>query len=174
MKRSLYALLIAGLAGSGWLLSGAVHETGHAIAAKIAGLDIVQMQPWAFLGRVHVRFSGETTRSWYAVIDISGMLFTVLIGIGGTVGAALVAQKWRAASLAVWFFIPMMCQCLAWVALPVVIMLGGSAPRDDVTNFIQQTGWHSFVVLLMGVALAVSCATVLRWTLKQPVLRGDG
>ena len=167
MKKPLYALLVAGLAGCGWLLSGAVHEIGHAIMAMVAGLEIVHMQPWALLGRVHVRFAGETTRSWYAAVDISGMLFTVLVGICGAVAASLLAQKWRAVILAVWLFIPMMCQCLAWVALPVAIILGGSAPRDDVTNFMQQTGWHARAVLLIGLALVASCAVVLRWTFKR-------
>ena len=167
MRRPYYALLVAGLAGSGWFLSGAVHEIGHAIVAKVAGLEIVHMQPWALLGRVHVRFAGETTRSWYAVIDISGMLFTVLIGICGIVGTTFLAQKWRAVSLAVWFFIPMMCQCLAWVALPLAIVLGASAPTDDVTSFIQTTGWHPLAVLLIGVALVAICAGVLKWVFKR-------
>jgi hypothetical protein len=167
MRRPLYALLVTGLAGSGWLLSGALHEIGHAIVAKLAGLEIVHMQPWALLDRVHVRFAGETTRPWYAAIDISGMLFTVLIGICGTVGAVSLARKRRGVSLVVWFFIPMMCQCLAWVALPLAIILGARAPRDDVTSFMQQTGWHALAVLLIGLALVAVCAGVLRWTLRR-------
>ncbi|OGV70315.1 MAG: hypothetical protein A2283_08205 [Lentisphaerae bacterium RIFOXYA12_FULL_48_11] len=167
MKRLHYALLVAGFAGCGWLLSGAVHEVGHAIVARGAGLDIVHIQPWALLGQAHVRLAGETTRSWYAAVDISGMLFTVLVGICGTVGASLLAQKWRAVSLSVWLFIPMMCQCLAWVALPVAIIFGASVSRDDVTNFMQHTGWHALAVLLIGLALVTSCAVVLRWAFKR-------
>lgn len=166
MKRLLYLLLVAGLAGCGWLLSGAVHEIGHAIVAKGAGLDIVSMQPWAIFGRAHVQLAGETTRLWYAAVDISGMLFTVLVGICGTVGVSFLARQWRSVSLALWIFIPMMCQCLAWVVLPLAIMLGASAPSDDVTNFMQRTGWHALAVLMIGVALVTTCAAVLRWAFK--------
>jgi len=95
------------------------------------------------------------------------MLFTVIIGICGTVGASLLAQKWRAARLSVWFFIPLMCQCLAWVILPVAIMFGARSPRDDATNFMQHTGWQAPAVLLIGLAVVASCAVVLRWAFKR-------
>jgi len=167
MKRLHNALLVAGLAGCGWLVSGAVHEVGHAIVARGAGLDVVHMQPWAILGRAHVRLAGETSRSWRAAVDIAGMLFTVLVGICGTVGASLLAQKWRAVRLSVWLFIPMMCQCLAWVVLPVAILFGASSPRDDVTNFMQHAEWDARAVLLIGLALVALCAVVLRWAFKR-------
>lgn len=167
MKRRTYIRLIAGLACLGWLLSGAIHEVGHALTANGAGMEIVYMQPWAFLGRAHVRLAGETTRLWYAAINISGMLFTVLVGICGTVATASLAKTWRTAGLGVWLFFPMMCQCLAWVALPAAIMLGARAPRDDVTSFLQDTGWPAYVVLLMGLALAATCAAVLRWAVNR-------
>lgn len=166
MNQTSYRFALAAIATSGWLFSGAVHETGHAIAAKIAGLDVVHIQPWALWGRSHVRFAGETTRWWYAAIHMAGMLFAVFVGICGALGASMLAQKWRAARHALWFFIPMMCQCLAWVALPLGMMFGARASRDDLTKFMHQTGWHAFPVMLIGLALLALCATVLKRVVK--------
>jgi hypothetical protein len=154
----------AALASAGWLVSGAVHEAGHALAAKMAGLKVVEFQPWAFLGRLHVRYTGVTTDAWWASIHISGMLFAVLIGILGAVVVTFITRKWVRAGLAVWFFVPIMCQCLAWLAVPIATMLGTTAAGDDVTKFMLRTAWSPWVVLVIGLALAVLCGSVLRWS----------
>jgi hypothetical protein len=44
----------------GWYLSGAIHELGHAGAVKLAGLEVVEIQPWVFLGKVHMQYAGVT------------------------------------------------------------------------------------------------------------------
>ena len=48
MNKALARLLTAVLAISGWLLYGPVHELGHALVAKMAGLHIIHIQPWPF------------------------------------------------------------------------------------------------------------------------------
>lgn len=158
---------IAVLAILGWFLSGAIHELGHAVVAKMAGLQVLHMQPWVLLGRVHVRFAGETTDAWHAAIDISGMLLTVLIGITGTIVTCVVGRRGAVIKRAVWLFVPMICQSLAWVALPLILAVGGSAPNDDVTTFIRTTGWNPLTVLAIGLGLVGFCGVVLVWTFKQ-------
>ena len=49
-------IMIAVLAVLGWFLSGAIHELGHVVAAKMAGLQVIHLQPWALLGRVQIFF----------------------------------------------------------------------------------------------------------------------
>ena len=116
---------------------------------------------------MQVRWAGETTGAWYAVIHISGMLFTVLIGITGVAADGLLGQKWREVKRVIWFFIPMTCQSLTWIGLPVAIMLGASAPRDDVTKFMQQTGWHPLAASFIGLCLVALCAAVLMWAFRR-------
>jgi hypothetical protein len=160
-------LEVAALAVLGWFLSGAIHEVGHALVARTAGLRIVHMQPWALLGRVHVQFAGETTGSWCAAINIAGMLFTVLVGSAGAVAVTLTARRHPAIRRVTWLFVPMMCQCLAWVGMPLAIVFGASAPTDDITQFIQQTGWHPIAVSLIGLSLVVLWAAVLMWAFRR-------
>jgi hypothetical protein len=161
MRRMLPRLGVAALAVLGWLLSGAVHEVGHALVARTAGLRIVHMQPWALWGRAHIRFAGETTGSWYAAISASGMLLTVLVGIAGAAAVTLAARGHPAIRRVTWLFVPMMSQCLAWVGLPLAIAWGARAPTDDIAQFIQHTGWRPMTASLIGLCLAVLCASVL-------------
>lgn len=149
------------LAVLGWLLSGAIHELGHVFAAKMAGLQVIHMQPWAIFGRVHVRFAGETTDAWYAAINLSGMLLTFLTGVTGTVVTSVVARRFPAIKRAAWLFIPMMGQSLAWVALPLAMALGVRTPNDDVARFIQNSGWNPFMVLALGLGLVGICGAAL-------------
>jgi len=59
----------------------------------MAGLQILHLQPWALFGRAHGRLAGETTQAWFAAVSISGMLFTVLIGVTGALLTGLAARK---------------------------------------------------------------------------------
>jgi hypothetical protein len=153
-------LIIASLVLSGWLLSGAIHELGHAITGKIAGLNIVNIQ---LFGRVHLRFSGKTTTLWNAAISISGMLFTVMVGLAGALAVILLKGQWPYIRYAVWLFVPMMSQSLAWFCLSLLISCGIKIPNDDIQKFMQQTEWPPLVVSLIGLILIVLCVAVLKW-----------
>ena len=152
-------LIIVVLVLLGSVLSGIIHEIGHAIVGKLAGLNVVYIQ----LFPPGVRLSGEATHFWNAAISISGMLFTVLVGLAGTLGVILLGSKWPSVRYAVWFFVPMMAQALGWFGMSVVNVLGIKRPNDDVQKFIQQTEWPPFAVSLIGLVLVVLCVAVLKW-----------
>jgi hypothetical protein len=153
-------LIIAAFVLSGWVLSGAIHELGHAIVGKLAGLDVANIH---LFGRVRLRFSGKTTSLWYAAISISGMLFTVVVGLAGALAIVLLGGKWPYIRNAVWFFIPMMLQSLAWFCLPLLISCGIKIPDDDIQKFMRHTEWPPLVVSLIGLILIVLCVVVLKW-----------
>jgi len=60
----------------------------------------------------------------------------------------------------------MMCQALAWFALPLVLAFGGNAPGDDVTAFLRHSAWSPWAVLAIGLTLAGLSAAVLLLTLR--------
>lgn len=158
----------------GWILSSPIHEFGHAIVAKMAGLQVVHLQPWAILGHAHIQLSGETTAAWSAAVNISGMLFTVLVGIVGVVTTVVVAQQLPKILLVTWLFVPMMCQSLAWFGLPLAIMFGADAATDDVTKFIHHAGLHPFAVAIIGLCLMTICTAVLMSAFRRAPANKDG
>lgn len=166
MKKSRFLALSVACTLLGASLSGAVHELGHVIVATCAGLKVVEIQPWFFLGRAHVRFSGSTSQGWQPAIHVAGMLFAVGAGILGMWLVGKMVQRDRAYIPVAWIFLPMLCQALAWVVLPTIIFLGGRAPRDDVTMFIQTSGLDPLVVALLGLSLVLVSTVVVIKTYK--------
>lgn len=155
-------LIAAVLMLAGWFLSGIIHELGHAIAGKMAGLDVVYIQIFP----PGLRLSGEPVGFWNAAISISGMLSAVLVGLAGTLAVLGLEGRWPFIRHAVWLFIPMMAQALPWLFLPWITVFGVNT-RDgvdgDVRRFMRHTGWPTWAVSLIGLTLVVSCAAVLRW-----------
>ncbi|MDD4538715.1 MAG: hypothetical protein PHT80_06835 [Lentisphaeria bacterium] len=169
MRRRLEIIRVCCLGLAGVVVSGAVHESGHALVAAWAGLDIVRLQLWIIAGPPHVLMAGETTRSSYAAIAIAGMLLTVLVGLFGTISAGLLTRKWPPARWVIVFFFPMLCQSLAWVILPLAIILGAPAPKDDVTTFMRDTGLHAIAILAIGLAVTAIAALALRWAVRSAI-----
>ncbi len=151
-------LIIAVLVLFGAGLSGVIHEIGHAIVGKMAGLNVVYIQ----LFPPGLRLSGEATRLWNAAISISGGLFTVLVGLAGALGVALLETKWPSIRCAVWCFVPIMAQALALFCLPLVAVFGAKIPDGDIRKFMQQTGWSPLGVSLIGLVLVVLCVAALK------------
>lgn len=147
----------------GWFLSGVIHELGHLIVGKIAGLKVDSIQPWAIFGGLHVRFSGKTTNLWYAAISISGPLLPVLVGVTGVLAIILLKDKWPYIRYAVWVFWPMMVQSLMLLCVPLAAAFGIKASNDDVTKFIELAEWPPLAVSLIGLLLAGLCVVVLKW-----------
>jgi len=143
----------------GVVLSGTVHELGHAIAGKMAGLNVVYIQ----LFPPGLRLSGEPNGFWNAAVSISGMLFAVLVGLAGTLGVILLGSKWPYVRYAVWLFVPMMAQALAWFCLPLVAVFGVRIPDGDIQKFMRQTNCPPVAVSLIGLMLVVLCVAVLKW-----------
>jgi hypothetical protein len=86
MNRILSRVAIASLALLGWFLSGAIHELGHAGVAKLAGLEVIDIQPWALRGRVHVQFAGGTTKQEDRCLSPVHLLNDFKRDYGGKIG----------------------------------------------------------------------------------------
>jgi hypothetical protein len=155
-------LITAILVLLGTMMSGVIHEMGHAIVGRMAGLHVIYIQ----LFPPGLRLSGEATRFWNAAISISGMLFAVLVGLAGVIGVVLLETKWPSIRYAVWLFVPMLAQSLGWFCVSLVNVLGFKVPNDDVQKFTQQTQLPPLLVSLIGLVLAVFCVVVLKWVWK--------
>lgn len=152
-------LIAAALLLAGWLLSGIIHELGHAIAGRMAGLRVVYIQVFP----PGLRLSGEPIGFWNAAVSISGMLSAVLVGLAGTLAVLGLGGRWPCIRHAVWLFIPMMAQALPWLFLPWVAVFSVNKRDGDIERFMRQTKWPTWAVSLIGLTLVVSCAAVLRW-----------
>ncbi|MEN6335790.1 MAG: hypothetical protein ABFE01_16175, partial [Phycisphaerales bacterium] len=146
------SLMIVACVLFGTVLSGILHELGHAIAGKMAGLDVVCIQIFP----PGLRLSGEPIGFWNAAISISGMLFAVLAGLAGTFVVLGLEGKWPCIRYAVWLFIPMMAQALPWLCLPWITVFRVNT-RDggdgDIQRFMRHTGWPTWAVSLIGLTL---------------------
>lgn len=142
----------------GFFLSAAIHESGHLIVGRMAGLnlDFIQIIPPG------VGFSGKASPSWNAAISVSGMLCTVLAGLAGALAVVLLQAKWPYARYAIWLFLPMMAQALVWFALSLVAAFGAGLPGGDILKFTQQTEWLPFLVCLIGLVSVALCVAVLK------------
>ncbi|HRY52061.1 MAG TPA: hypothetical protein P5186_28865 [Candidatus Paceibacterota bacterium] len=143
----------------GWILSGIVHELGHAIVGKMAGLNVLYIQ----LFPPRVRLSGEAADSWNAAISISGILFAVLVGLAGGLAVVLLGRKWPGIRYAIWLFVPMMAQALGWLCASLALVFGMRLPGSDVQTFTQQAGWPPLIAALIGIVMVMSCVAILKW-----------
>jgi hypothetical protein len=154
MKNIFPALIILTL---GWLLSGAVHELGHVIVGKMAGLtvDFIQLLPPG------VGFSGKTSKSWLAALSIAGPLLPVLVGITGVLVIFLLKGKNLHIRYTVLIFLPMMMHSLMLLCTPIATAFGIQAANNDVTKFIELAGWSPLAVSVIGLLLTGFCGAVL-------------
>lgn len=156
-------VLVVLLLITGVVLSAAVHEFGHAGAAKLVGGDVISVQPWCFHGKAHCNLAGIATNAQLALVSVSGMLLTVLAGITGALLVSFGAGRIPQAKIGVWLFVPMLFQSLAWFFLPPLLMLGFDWPSDDIVVFIRSSGWHPLLVACFGFCLSVLSGGILVW-----------
>jgi len=149
------------------VLNAAIHEAGHAVAVILAGGKVEVLQPWFFLGRVHCQHTEVPSGAWRAFVAMSGMLLCVIVGIIGSIVVALGGVNKPFGKIGVLFFVPLLSQSLAWVILPLLIMLGLNEPKDDVVTFIYHSGWSPFAVFCLGLCLVGLIATLLAWIYKR-------
>ena len=143
----------------GWFLSGVIHELGHAITGKMAGLNIEYIQ----LIPPGLSFSGKTSKSWLAAMSIAGPLLPVLVGVTGVLAIILLKKKYTFIIYTIWIFIPMMMHSLMLLCVPIGRTFGIKAPNNDVTKFIELVEWPSLAVSLIGLLLAGFCVIILKW-----------
>lgn len=159
-ERPLFLLSMIVFAAIGAVFSGAVHEAGHILVGRFAGLKIIDYQLWFMLGRAHVTFSGSMSSGWHAAFNIAGVLASVSAGILGMVLLRVLVAAQPKMIVCAFAFIPMLSQSLTWMVLPAVLALGGTAPREDVTKFIANSGWSYAAVTIVGLILVAASTFV--------------
>jgi len=143
----------------GWLLSGVIHELGHAIVGKMAGLNITYITIWP----PGVGFSAKTSNARHAAISIAGPLFSVLVGVAGTLVIIPFKEKFPYTRYLIWLFLPMMMHSLTLLFTPIARIFGIKAPNEDVTKFIELTECPPLAVSLIGLTLVGLSAAVFKW-----------
>ncbi len=145
------------------VVSGVIHEMGHALAVWVLGGSVIRIQPFVFLGPPHVSYEGTFNALQLSVVHASGMLAAVLSGL---VLLTLIPWAKLNAPLRLILSIPVaafLSQTLAWVILPALMMFGVRA-RDDAVNFLYTSG---IPPLLMFVLMLVSVILMARAFFKR-------
>lgn len=127
------------------VIAAAVHEMGHGLVVLALGGRIEHLQPFLLLGAPHILYSGVTTDSGRALVALGGVALAVGLGVLGLFMVPF--QRFRpiiAVSLSL-IILGLIGQSLAGVVVPVLHMLG-VALRDDMTTFMEFSGWHPALV----------------------------
>jgi hypothetical protein len=150
-------LILAAFVGS--LASGAIHECGHAVAAASLGAKIEEIHLFWVFGPPHVNYTGTLSPCGLALISIAGMLTAVLSGI---ICLCMIPFARLQAAWALVLALPLgmlMAQSLAWLLLPLLVMLGAK-PRDDVIGFMYSSGCPPIATAGIGLVLVTSSAAL--------------
>jgi hypothetical protein len=103
-------VLVAAAALLGVIVSGAIHEMGHAVAAHAAGMHIIEIQPWLFLGSPHVSFTGSATNGAWAGIHCAGVVAATLTGLTATAISGFLVRNGSRWGAITWLFVPFLFQ----------------------------------------------------------------
>lgn len=149
-----------------WLIAeGLLHELGHCIAVWISGGKVTGFYP--LFWDAHMSFEGIADSPF---INISGSLFPILVAL-----AVLLFYKrsdrfpWL--NILAGVFCTTIYSLLAWVVVPLACLFGFYDPADDITKFVNGTGFHP-----AAVALAAAFCFGILWMLflkKLPVFFGQ-
>lgn len=149
-----------------WIIAeGLLHELGHCIAVWISGGKVTGFYP--LFWDAHMSFEGIADSPF---INISGSLFPILVAL-----AVLLfykrSERFPWLNILAGVFCTTIYSLLAWVVVPLANMFGFYDPTDDITKFLNGTGFHPAAVALA----AAFCFGVL-WSLflkKLPVFFGQ-
>lgn len=144
----------------GWVLSGVIHEFGHALAVLSFGGIITELQPLVFSGAPHIAYSGSFTSVQRSIIFVAGASTTYWIGC---ITLMLFPFKRTAPgiSLAVTFgFVPFLGQSLSYIFLPILNLLNVPV-RDDVIRFLEFSQLNPILVLLSASVLGALALIIL-------------
>ena len=149
-----------------WVISGIVHEMGHALAVWGAGGTVVRIQPFVFVGPPHISLQGTFNTLQWSAIHIGGMLASVFTGL--VLLAVIPWTKldvWRRLSLSVSVAV-FLSQSLAWVILPTLSMFGARA-HDDSLKFMHTVEipplWMTVSMLVVVALLARAFLTKTKY-----------
>lgn len=149
-----------------WVIGeGLLHELGHCIAVWISGGKVTGFYPYFW--DAHMTFEGIADSPF---INISGSLLPIFVAL-----AVLLFYKrservpWL--NILAGVFCTTIYSLLAWVVVPLAYLFGFYDPTDDITKFLNGTGFHP-----VAVALAAAFCFGILWRLflkKLPVFFGQ-
>jgi hypothetical protein len=131
-----FLLLVVFSSTFGWILSGVIHEFGHALAILAFGGKITKLQPLVLIGPPHITSSGNFTAVQQAIIYASGAGLVFLVGV-----VTWIVYPFHRSPTAPSFFvvlttIPFVTQSLSYIFLPLLHLIGISL-HDDVIKFLK-------------------------------------
>jgi len=136
-----------------------LHESGHAIVAIMYGAENVRIS--IFTARMTAGFV-EYTPFTHSLMNAAGMLFPVIIF--SIIALAYNSKKTNILYRCFYYsIVPITIgPVFAWVLVPIIGMLSGLPPGDDVTKFINNSGWHPGVVMVLALVL-IALLVLLFW-----------
>jgi len=135
-----------------------LHEGGHALAGVLSGGTVTGFNVNFLDLSAHTGMTGEFTPAQTVANNLAGPMLPLLawlifiLAVPKRVNFALESIK-LAGTLTV------LNSLLAWIVIPL-LHLAGQAPRDDVTNFLDNSGVHP-----LGVAFAALACFLGGWLL---------
>lgn len=154
------SLLVIISSSFGWVLSGVIHEFGHALAILTFGGKITKLQPLVLIGPPHVASSGNFTAAQQAIISVSGAGLVFLVGL-----VMWIAYPFDRSPAAMSFFvvlttIPFVTQLLSYIFLPILHLMGISL-HDDVIKFLKYSHAPPLLVTVSAFILLASALSIL-------------
>jgi len=125
-----------------------LHEAGHALAVWVYGGHVIEFNINFFNMHAHITTNGHFTSTQMSVVNISGMLLPLFIW-----GLALLIIPRKATPLAeimkLIASLIVVNTLLAWIIIPILVLINCAPPHDDVTQFIYNSGIPSLAATFL-------------------------
>ncbi len=137
------------------LLYTTLHEAGHALVGLAFGGKITDFNVNFFNLSAHVGIDGQFTLPQSAAINVAGaslpllVWFLVMLLLPKRIGLTL---QWTKIVSAMGFLNTL----LAWIILPFLFLSNSAPPADDVTHFIENSGFPPLAVAVVALAVYVT------------------
>lgn len=130
-----------------------LHEGGHALVAVSCGAKITA---FSIVGAFTSSTGGNYTQVTLSLLNIAGMAFPLIISVCYMMFFFRKNRKgefYRIFSL--FFTLTPAMSLLAWVIVPIAFMAGDTTNPDDVIQFLNTSGIHPVIVMVLALILFV-------------------
>ena len=128
-----------------------LHEGGHALVAIFCGAEITA---FSIVGAYTSSVGGNYTQVTGAILNIAGMALPLIISVCYMV---FFFRKNRGGEFyqifSMFFSLMPVMSLLAWVIVPIAFMAGDTTNPDDVIQFLNVSGIHPVVVMILAFVL---------------------
>jgi hypothetical protein len=152
LTRLMTLAIISSLAG--WIVSGIIHEVGHALAILAFKGDITQFQPLVLVGAPHVSYTGNFSQTQQAIVSASGAGTVILIGLLVFMLFPFEPALDLLNIVLTCGFAPFLAQSLSFIILPILHLMGISI-QDDVIQVLKNSHLHPLLVSFTACVFAV-------------------